>query len=90
MVGATNFEPRPGPFKPKNGFVIGTRIYLKTCVMLHHWNPTKKEIEKSLDQNIHEFVVQEKKNLCLSKDDWLDMSLYIEVHQLFFRIFPIE
>jgi len=35
--------------------------------MLCHWNPTKKEIEEWLDKKIHEFAVQENKNLKVSK-----------------------
>ena len=68
----------------------GQRSAWRRCVMLHHWNPTKKEIEKWLDQKIHEFTTQEKKNLRLSKEEWLNRYLYTEIHEIFFCIFPIE
>lgn len=58
--------------------------------MFHRWNSTKKEIEKWLDQEIHEFVPQENRNLHLSKEDWLNRYMYIEVHEIFFCTFPIE
>lgn len=76
MVGASNFEPRLGPLKAKNGYVAETGICLKIFVMSRHWNLTKKEIEKCLEQKIHEFVEQENKNLHLSKEDWLNRYLY--------------
>lgn len=58
--------------------------------MSHHWNMTKKEIEKWLDQKIHEFMAQENWNLFLSKEEWLNKYLYIEIHESFFCTFPIE
>jgi len=58
--------------------------------MSHHWNLTKKEIEKWLDWNIHKFVVQENKNPRLSKEEWLNRYLYTEIHKIFFYTFPIE
>lgn len=58
--------------------------------MSHHWNPTKKEIEKWLYRYIHEFATQENRNPCLSKEDWLNRYLYTEVHEIFFSTFPIE
>ena len=58
--------------------------------MLCHWNPTKKEIEEWLDRKIHEFVAQENKNPRLSKEEWLDCYLYMEIHEIFFSSFPIE
>ena len=63
---------------------------LKRCVMSHHWNLTKKEIERWLDQKIHEFMIHENRNLCLSKEDWLDRYLYTEIHEMFFYTFTIE
>jgi len=45
MFGKLNFEPRVGPTKPENGSIAGIEIFIKRCVMSHHWNPTKKEIE---------------------------------------------
>jgi len=61
LFGETNFEPGSGPTKTTNVSVAETRICIKRCVMSHHWNPTKKEIEKWLDRKIHEFATQEKK-----------------------------
>ena len=58
--------------------------------MSYHWNPTKKEIEDWLDRKIHEFAAQENKNPRLSKEEWLDFFLYIEIHESFFAYFPIE
>lgn len=58
-----NAELGLGPIKPTNGFVVGTEIHIVICVMLHHWNRTKKEIEDSLDTKIHKFVAQENRNL---------------------------
>lgn len=56
--------------------------------MSHHWNPTKNEIEGWVDRKIHEFVVQENRNLRLLKENWLDYYLYIEIHEIFFVSFP--
>ena len=58
--------------------------------MSYHWNPTKKEIEDWLDRNIHKFMAQENRNLWLSKEEWLDCYLYIEIHEIFFASFPTE
>ena len=52
--------------------------------MSHHWNPTKKEIEKWLDIKILEFTMQENKNPRMSKEQWLDIYLYMEIHKIFF------
>ena len=84
MFGATNFEPGLGPTKPTNGSIAKTEIYIKRCVMSHHWNPTKKEIDKWLDRNIHEFTAQENKNPRLKKEQCLDRYLYTEIHEIFF------
>jgi len=56
----------------------------------HHWNPTKKEIEKWLDKKNHKFMMQENRNPCLSKEEWLNKYLYIDIHEIFFCNFPIE
>jgi len=53
-----------------------------------HWNPTKKEIEGWLDKKIHEFTVQENGNLWVSKEQWLERYLYMEIHEIFFASFP--
>jgi len=52
----TNVELGVGPIKPTNGSVDGTIICIMGCVMSHHWNPTKNEIEDWLDRKIHEFT----------------------------------
>ena len=76
--------------KPKNGSIAGTEICITRCVMLHHWNPTKKEIEDWLDRKIHEFAVQENMNPRLMKEQWLDRYMYTEIHEIFFCSFPVE
>ena len=86
----TNIELGPGPIKPKNGFLVRTGICITICVMSHHWNSTKKGIEKWLDRKIHEFAAQENKNPCLSKEEWLNRYLYMKIHEIFFYTFPIE
>ena len=58
--------------------------------MLEHWNPTKKELEEWLDLKLHEFAVQENKNLQISKEDWLDRYIDIDIHEVFFATFLIE
>ena len=55
-----------------------------------HLNPTKKEIEGWLDKRIHEFTVQENRNLRLIKGEWLDFYLYTEIREIFFTSFPTE
>jgi len=62
----------------------------KRCVMSHHWNPTKKEIEKRLDRKIHKFVMQENRNPHLSKEYWFNRYMYTDIHETFFCTFPIE
>ena len=58
--------------------------------MLYHWNPTKKEIKGWLDRRIHEFTAQENKSPRLSKEQWLDRYLYMEIHEIFFASFPTK
>ena len=55
-----------------------------------HWNATKKEIERWLDRKIHEFAMQENRNPRVSKEEWLDFYLYMEIHEIFFASFPSE
>ena len=76
LFGEINSKPGSGPTKPTNGSIARTKIYIKRCVMSHHWNPAKKEIEECLDRKIHEFGVQENKNLHLTKEQRLDRYLY--------------
>lgn len=49
--------------------------------MWHKWILIKKEIEKWIDQKLHEFVRKEK---------WPQRYLYIEAHEFFFSSFPYE
>ena len=58
--------------------------------MWHKWIPTKKEIEKWIDQELHEFTAQENRNLHLSKEEWLQRYLYMEEHEVFFFYFLCE
>ena len=58
--------------------------------MLYHWNPTKKGLEEWLDRKIHDFTTQENRNPRLSKEEWLDCYLYMEIHEIFFASFPSE
>ena len=50
----------------------------------------KKEIEGWLYRKIHEFVVQENRNPRVSKEQWLERYLYMEIHKIFFASFPFE
>ena len=54
------------------------------------WKPTKKVIEKWIDQKLHECVSQENINLHLSKEEWLQRYLYTEEHKVLFFSFPCE
>ena len=58
--------------------------------MSNKWFPTKKEIEKWLDQKLHMFSTQENKNLWLSKEQWLNRYLYTDETKAFFCFFPCE
>lgn len=58
--------------------------------MWHNWILTKKEIEKWIGQKLHEFAAQENRNLCLSKEEWLQRYLYTEEHEVFLCSFPCE
>ena len=58
--------------------------------MSYDWNPTKKEIEGWLDRRIHEFTTQENRNLRFSKEEWLNIYMYMEIHEVFFASFPTE
>lgn len=58
--------------------------------MSNKWFPTKKEIEKWIDQKLHQFVAQENRNAHLSKEEWLNRYLYTEDHEIFFFSFPCE
>lgn len=58
--------------------------------MSYHWNPTKKEIEDWLDIKIHKFAAQENMNLPLTKEQWLDIYMYIEIHAIFLCSFRVE
>ena len=55
-----------------------------------HWNPTKKKIEELLDRKIHEFTAQENTNPRVSKEQWLERYLYMEIHEILFTSFPSE
>jgi len=43
-----------------------------------------------LDRKIHKFTAQENRNPQLTKEQWLDRYLYIDIHEIFFCSFPIE
>ena len=43
-----------------------------------------------MDKRIHEFATQENRNPPLSKEEWLDYYLYMEIHEIFFASFPTE
>ena len=43
-----------------------------------------------MGQKIHEFTVQENRNLWLSKEDLLEKYMYADIHKIFFCTFPIE
>ena len=43
-----------------------------------------------MDRKIHEFVAQENRNPRLTKEQWLDRYLYIEIQEIFFCCFPID
>ena len=58
--------------------------------MSYHWNPTKKEIGDWLGRKIHEFAAQENRSLQLTKEQWLDRYLYIDIHNIFLCSFPVE
>ena len=58
--------------------------------MSYHWNPTNKEIKGWLDKRIHDFVAQENRNPQLSKEQWLDSYMYMEIQETFFVSFPTE
>ena len=43
-----------------------------------------------MDRKIHEFATQENMNPHLSKEEWLDYYLYMEIHEILFASFPSE
>ena len=43
-----------------------------------------------MDRKIHEFAAQENRNPRLTKEQWLDIYLYTEIHEISFCSFPIE
>ena len=43
-----------------------------------------------MDRKIHEFAAQENKNPRLTKEQWLDRYLYMEIHKIFFYSFPVN
>lgn len=59
MVGVVKVEPGSGPIMATNGSISGNENLSEECVMSNNWFPTKKEIEKWLDQEIHAFATQE-------------------------------
>ncbi len=50
----------------------------------------KKELEDWLDQKLHEFVVQENRNLQISEEQWLDRYIYTDIHEIIFTSFLTE
>ena len=58
--------------------------------MWEHWNPTKKEIEEWWDLKLHEFAVQENRNLQVSEEDWVDRYIFIDIQEIFFVSFLVE
>lgn len=85
-----NIELGSRLIKPKNGYAAMIGICIMRCVMLHHWNPTKKEIEVWLDRKIHEFMSQENRNPQLMKEQWLYRYMYTTIHEIFFSSFLVE
>ena len=55
-----------------------------------HWNPTKKEIEEWLENNIHEFVTQENRTPQVPKETLLERYVSTETHEIFYGSFPSE
>jgi len=90
LVSASNCEPGSKPPQANKWFHCRDWDLSKECVMWRKWIPTKKEIEKLIDQKLHEFVAQENKNLCLSKEEWLNRYPYTEEHKIFFCSFPCK
>jgi len=54
------------------------------------WRLKKKEIENWIGQKIHEFVAQENRNPCLSKEECSQRYLYIGEDKFFFWTLPCE
>jgi len=50
----------------------------------------KNKIEGLLDKKIHKFTVQENRNPQVSKEQWLERYLNMEIHKIFFASFPSE
>lgn len=58
--------------------------------MWHKWIQPKKKIEKWIDKKFHKFVAEENRNPHLSKEKWLHMYHYTEVHKFLFSTFSCE
>ena len=68
LVGTNNCEPGLGPLNLKNGSIAETEIYIRD---VRKWFPTKKEIDKWIDENMHAFMAQENRSHKLSKEQCL-------------------
>lgn len=58
--------------------------------MRDKWFPMKKEINKWIDRNVHAFATQENMSPKLSKEQWLQILLYIDETDAFFYFFLDE
>ena len=58
--------------------------------MLNKWFPTKKEIEKWINRKLHTFAEKENRNMCLSKEEWLNRYMITNKIEIFFFSFPCE
>jgi hypothetical protein len=48
------------------------------------WNPSKEEIQYWVVAKEHEFSVRETQGLRVSVEQWKDMYIYSDMHELFF------
>ena len=54
------------------------------------WHPSKEEIENWVESKEKEFAEQENRNMRLSTEDWLQMCVFTDLHEIFFATFPSE
>ena len=54
------------------------------------WHPELSEIEAWFETKAKEFAETENKNPNRDSEAWLQKYIYIDVHKVFFTMFPLE
>jgi hypothetical protein len=66
---------------PTNGFVVGTRIFLRECQGGSH---QRQRFMKWIEEQEKDFAEAQKNNPKISTEDWLGRYIFTDIHEIFF------